>query len=310
MTPDQMKWGMLGLLVGDALGVPYEFTKPSDMPGLKDIEYEPPAGFQKAWPNVPAGTWSDDGSQALCVLDAILNAPVNERIEDAVGQRLLAWYQKGFMAVDRKVFDIGNTTREALHRIVNGVPPIESGMTGERTHANGSLMRTLPVAFIHETDDVVVRAAMGQSRVTHAEAIPMLCCALYCFWARYMTEDPTSSWDRAFETLHNTLPKGILSANIMFIQQWRGQPSGSGYCVDSLHSAKLALERGTDYESVVKHAIALGNDTDTTACIVGGLAGIKYQSIPQRWLDGLRGQELLEPLWAQMAKRLAYLPLS
>jgi ADP-ribosyl-[dinitrogen reductase] hydrolase len=302
MTPEQMKWGLLGLLVGDALGVPYEFTKPKDMPPLKDIEYEPPPGFQKAWPNVPAGTWSDDGSQALCVLDALQNASAEERIEEAVGKRLLDWYQNGFMAVDKRVFDIGNTTREALHRLIGGVLATASGMKGERTHANGSLMRTLPVAFLHPAaDDEVVRAAMGQSRVTHAEAIPMLCCAFYCLWARHIATGAytsSESWNLAFDALHRVVPKGILTANIMFIQQWRGPVAGSGYCVDSLHSAKQALEVGTDYESVVKHAISLGNDTDTTACIVGGLAGIKYQTLPQRWLDGLRGKEILNPVLA------------
>lgn len=305
MTPEQMKWGLLGLLVGDALGVPYEFTKPEDMPPIKDIEYEPPPGFQKAWANVPAGTWSDDGSQALCILDTVLHGKDDETIEDAVAQRLLNWYRYGFMAVDGKVFDIGNTTKTALHRIMNGMPTTESGMTGARTHANGSLMRALPIAFMKGTDDEIARAAMGQSRVTHAEAIPMLCCAAYCFWARYLAEEmytPSQSWELAFDTLFQVIPKGLLWANCTLIKGWRGQPSGSGYCIDSLHSAKLALERGTDYESVVKTAIALGNDTDTTACIVGGLAGIRYRSIPQRWLDGLRGKEILQPVLDQLEK--------
>lgn len=143
---------------------------------------------------------------------------------------------------------------------------------------------------------MVVRAAMGQSKVTHAEAIPMLCCAVYCLWARHIAEGHDTAWNRAFDDLHKIVPQGILTANLMFIQGWRGPPSGSGYCIDSLHSAKQALEVGTDYESVVKHAISFGNDTDTTACIVGGLAGIKYQSIPQRWLEGLRGKDILDPV--------------
>ncbi len=302
MTPDRMKWGILGLLVGDALGVPYEFTRPEGIPPLKDIEYTPPAGFKRAH-NVPPGTWSDDGSQALCVLTAIMNAGENETIEDAVGLRLLAWRDEGYMAVDGKVFDIGHTTNNALVRIASGVPAAEAGMRGENTHANGSLMRTLPVALLNDRDRIV-QAAMGQSRVTHAEAIPMLCCALYGLWAHYMAENrlkAQQSWDLAFADLHRLVPKGILSANILLIEQWRGEPSGSGYCIDSLHSTRLALERGTDYESVVRHAIALGNDTDTTACIAGGLAGIKYQSIPQRWVDGLRGRDILDPLLVRLA---------
>lgn len=305
MSPEQRKWGLLGLLVGDALGVPYEFTKPELMPPKDQLEYEPPKGFQKAWANVAAGTWSDDGSQALCVLDALMHGKADERIEDAVGQRLLNWYRSGFMAVDGQVFDIGNTTRTALHRLISGVPASESGMKGERSHANGSLMRTLPIAFLQPaSDDQIARAAMGQSRVTHAEAIPMMCCAFYCLWARHIATgvySSSESWDLAFDALHRVLPQGILTANLMFIQQWKGPPSGSGYCIDSLHSAKQALDVGIDYESTVKHALAFGNDTDTTACIVGGLAGIKYQSIPQRWLDGLRGKEILDPILAQLA---------
>ncbi len=303
MTPEQRKWGLLGLLVGDALGVPYEFTPPQDMPAFKDTEYEPPAGFHKAWPQVPPGTWSDDGAQALCVLDAVLNAPPAQRIEEAVAERIVRWYQQGYMAVDQKVFDIGNTTRLALHRIIAGMHPTESGMMGEHTHANGSLMRTLPIAFMNGTNEEIVRAAMGQSRVTHAEPIPMLCCALYCLWARHMAENrlkTEQSWDLAFESLYRVTPKGILFAYIQLIRDWKGPAAGSGYCIDSLHSTRQALERGTDYESVVKHALAFGNDTDTTGCIAGGLAGIKYQAIPQRWVDGLRGKEILDPLLKQL----------
>jgi ADP-ribosyl-[dinitrogen reductase] hydrolase len=48
---------------------------------------------------------------------------------------------------------------------------------------------------------------------------------------------------------------------------------GRGYVVDCLHSARLALTESS-YEGVVKAAIALGHDTDTTAAVAGGIAGI------------------------------------
>jgi ADP-ribosylglycohydrolase len=42
----------------------------------------------------------------------------------------------------------------------------------------------------------------------------------------------------------------------------------------------------------------LGHDTDTTACVAGGIAGIRdgVDAIPKLWLEHLRGQELLRPL--------------
>src|SRR3546814_4264562 len=65
---DAVGGGLLGMLVGDALGVPYEFSPPDRIPKSERIEMAPPAGFQRAHPWTPPGTWSDDGAQALCLL--------------------------------------------------------------------------------------------------------------------------------------------------------------------------------------------------------------------------------------------------
>lgn len=41
---DRLRGGVIGLLVGDALGVPYEFHQPDDTP-RSEIEFEPPRTF-------------------------------------------------------------------------------------------------------------------------------------------------------------------------------------------------------------------------------------------------------------------------
>ena len=73
--------------------------------------------------------------------------------------------------------------------------------------------------------------------------------------------------------------------------------TGRGYVVDSLHSARWATAAGT-YEEVVKAAVALGHDTDTTAAVAGGIAGLRdgRAAIPERWANALLGRELFEPL--------------
>ena len=52
----------------------------------------------------------------------------------------------------------------------------------------------------------------------------------------------------------------------------------------------MLLEQTKSYEESVKRAVYLGNDTDTTACITGGLTGIFYgfSSIPERWISMLK----------------------
>lgn len=42
---DRLRGGVIGLLVGDALGVPYEFHQPDDTPPRSEIEFEPPRTF-------------------------------------------------------------------------------------------------------------------------------------------------------------------------------------------------------------------------------------------------------------------------
>jgi ADP-ribosyl-[dinitrogen reductase] hydrolase len=81
-------------------------------------------------------------------------------------------------------------------------------------------------------------------------------------------------------------------------------PKGSGYVVDSLWSARAAC-REESYEEVVKSAIAFGHDTDTTACIAGGLAGVHFgfDAIPLKWTDGLRGRDLVKQLEQQLLRR-------
>lgn len=74
--------------------------------------------------------------------------------------------------------------------------------------------------------------------------------------------------------------------------------TGGGYVIDCLRSTFMILKKATSYEQAVKDAVALGNDTDTTAAVTGGLAGILFgfSSIPQRWIDGLRSKEIVDKL--------------
>ena len=102
---ERIEGGLLGLLVGDALGVPYEFHAPEVLPAADRLEMEPPAGFRRAHAAVPPATWSDDGAQALALLDSLL-ACGRLDAED-LGRRLLDWYDRG---------DVRRRRRRLRHR--------------------------------------------------------------------------------------------------------------------------------------------------------------------------------------------------
>lgn len=302
---EKLEGGVLGLLVGDALGVPYEFHTPQEIPSAEDIEMLPPQGFPRSYSHVPAGTWSDDGAQALCLLDSLLACGGWDPADFAA--RLLDWSRKGRLAVDGIVFDIGIQTGAALARLADGVPPLEAGLGGERNNGNGSLMRTLPLALLHAGDEAsLVTIAHEQSRVTHAHPCSQVCCALYALWARNEIAASPAPWSKAVETLRTLYPPGTehrLELESRVLPYPDGHPlRGTGYVLDCLHSARAACQ-GSDYATIIRTAVAMGHDTDTTACVAGGIAGIRHgkSGIPAGWLSALRGREILDPLLRGLA---------
>jgi ADP-ribosylglycohydrolase len=296
---ERIEGGMIGLLVGDALGVPYEFHPPEAIPRALQIEFEPPPGFRRAHAGTPPGTWSDDGAQALCLLASLLD---RGRLDpDDLGRRLLSWLDRGEYAVGGRVFDVGIQTARALGNLRGGTPALEAGSTDSYANGNGSLMRVLPLALWHRGRDAeLVADARAQSRVTHGHLRAQACCALYCLWARRILEGAGDPWGEAVATL-----RSLHADEPAFLEELDGtvrpddppEGRGSGYVVDCLHSARWAVAVGP-YEQAVKAAIALGHDTDTTACVAGGIAGIRdgIAAIPDRWRQALLGRERLDPL--------------
>jgi len=297
--------GLVGLLVGDALGVAYEFHPPEEIPSCELIDMQPPVGFMRAHSGVPPGTWSDDGAQALCLLASLLDC--GKLALTDFSARLLQWIDDGYMAVDGDVFDVGIQTAEALGYLRDGVSPHESGGTDERSNGNGSLMRVLPLALWHTgSDEALVKDAHLQSLPTHAHARSLVACAFYCLVARgYLRQlgDPWGWADCRLDEIYQDWPerrerKGLLGElEVLRSFPKTDQSRGTGYVLDTIWSAREALEEDS-FEDVVKTAILFGHDTDTTAAVAGGLAGIRdgLAGIPVRWLEELRGFELVEPL--------------
>ena len=299
---DKFRGGLYGLLIGDALGVPYEFHFAKDIPSYNNIEMMPPSDFKKAHEGVAPGTYSDDGAQALCLLDSILTCG-KFSLKD-FSDKLLSWSQEGTWAVDNIVFDVGVQTGEALIAYEAGVSPEKCGMIRPDGKGNGALMRTLPLALWHKgTDEELIADAHSQCLITHGNLCNQVCCALYCLVARFLLAgmDFNQALEKAIRTLRNiysNLPEyeQELEWSIRPDQPWEG--TGSGYVVDCLRSAFMILMCTTNYEEAVKRAIMLGNDTDTTACVTGGLAGILYgfHNIPKHWYHCLRGKDAVENL--------------
>ena len=90
--------GIWGLIIGDAVGVPYEFTPQEDIPSIDKIDIVTPTYFRKTYIDVPFGTYSDDGAQFLCVIDSYLECDGFNM--NNLAKKLLEWLSDGLWAVD------------------------------------------------------------------------------------------------------------------------------------------------------------------------------------------------------------------
>jgi ADP-ribosylglycohydrolase len=296
MERNQIFGGLYGLLVGDAVGVPYEFHTANQLPPMTHIDMIPPVGFNRAHSGVPIGTWSDDGAQALCLLASLVEC--KELNLPHFVDKLWAWYSKGLWAVDEHVFDIGIQTQASLQAYHNGSSPEKAGNVFPDGKGNGSLMRVLPLALWHRGDDeALVADSHKQSLVTHGHVVNQVACALYCLWVREVSRG--LELEEAYQSAVNKL-REIYGENSperyeldqTICPEQEPTSSGSGYVVETIRSVRIAVRKNT-YEKVIKKAISLGEDTDTNAAIAGGLYGVKVgiSGIPSRWLTQLRGKD-------------------
>lgn len=110
----------------------------------------------------------------------------------------------------------------------------------------------------------------------------------------------TTALDQALRTAEELL-SGPVRGALDTVRGYRAR-SGSGYVVDTLWSAWEAFADSSSYEQTVERAIRYGNDTDTTACVAGGLAGVYWglDGVPWQWRDQMRGQDIAGPLVARL----------
>lgn len=162
-------------------------------------------------------------------------------------------------------------------------------------------MRVLPLAlWSRGTDAELLAHACASSQLTHPHLRSQLCCGLYCLWIRRELAELPDAWADAVACLQSLTAADAAARHELerhIAPNAAPALPGGGYVVDSLRSVRQLMQHAS-YEDVVKGAVRMGHDTDTTAAIAGGAAGVIYgvEAIPARWRAALRGQELLAPL--------------
>ncbi len=283
---DRYRGSLLGLACGDALGTSVEFKPRGSFPPVTDLLGGGPF-------NLKAGQWTDDTSMALCLGESLLRKDGFDAA-DQMG-RYLNWWQWGYLSATGECFDIGMTVRQALADYQEHGQPL-AGSSDPQTAGNGSLMRLAPVVLFHYPDLAQVREFAGaSSRTTHGAAEAIECCQLLAGLIAKALDGASKQQLQRLDAQGFRQSKVAALAQGNYLDKTRDQIRGNGYCVDSLEAALWCFQHSDSYAEAVLAAANLGDDADTTAAIVGQLAGAFYgaQGIPPHWLAKLHmGEEI------------------
>ncbi|MEH2362921.1 ADP-ribosylglycohydrolase family protein [Nostoc sp.] len=292
--------GLMGLCVGDALGVPVEFTSRAERvksPVTTMLGYG-------TWKQ-PPGTWSDDSSLSFCLAECLCRG----YSLDAIANSFWRWYKEAYWTPRGDVFDIGQTTHTAIMRLKQGVVPHQAGGKVENSNGNGSLMRILPMAYCHRnlTLGELLARVHDVSAITHAHARSQMACGIYISIAVALLEgaDLQTAYLQGLQDIQTIYSvREFLLEKPHFGRVFSGEIAklpveeinSGGYVIDTLESSLWCLLNSSSYSEAVLKAVNLGGDTDTTAAVTGGLAGIYYgvENIPQKWMNQIaRKQDII-----------------
>lgn len=288
---------LLGLAVGDAIGTTVEFKARGTFSPVTDMTGGGPFDLKK-------GEWTDDTSMALCLGASLLATGFNKHDQMS---RYLRWYHHGYFSSNGRCFDIGMTTRSALHRYeADGNP--NAGSSDSRSAGNGCIMRLAPVPIMFmDAENQASLLSAEQSMTTHAatECLEaswlfggMLVRALQgqCSKQQILLSNPNENYPISSRRLQAIAKGEYFESNIDEIR-------GSGYVVDSLEAALWCFYSTDNFKGAILAAANLGDDADTTAAITGQIAGAYYgeSAIPKTWLECL----VMATDIGEMAERLA-----
>lgn len=293
---DRCRATLVALACGDALGATVEFEP------RERILKRYPGGFREILGGGPfrvgLGETTDDTAMALCIARGLAESATYN--PDAVVREFVDWFHS-----DPK--DIGKTTRHALHLLDDGMAWEQAGTETSRARAeggagNGSVMRSAPVALRYQGDpDMLVRVSIETAHMTHADP--------RCTWAAVAVNQAI------VHLLHGGGSAGMLDAARAGIGQpevlsaiaavptlERGEVLAGGYVIETMTAAFWCLLTQPSLEDAIVEAVMLGGDTDTTAAVVGALAGAHWgmDAIPARWRTVLWGEDELVRLADRM----------
>lgn len=262
---DRRKGCLWGLIVGDCLGSPIQFTDKNNHPWI--TEMVPCKHF-----STPAGYWTDDSAMALCIIESYIRK--NGYDLSDIANNFVLWFKNGRFSSLPFAFDIGGATWSAIAGIEKG--KLKNGT--EDSQGNGSIMRFAPSYFI----------AIKHRRKSICDEISDL------------THCSQAVREKAIHPFYDILSEHLAGHKTATqpSQLNREEIDNSGWSIATMNAAIWAFQTTDNFEDGMIQAVNLGGDADSIGAVYGQIAGAYYgfTAIPARWIQKIKDHEKLNDL--------------
>lgn len=271
---------LVGCAIGDALGNPFEM-RPAASPMLTEWD-----GLFKAggtfWKG-EAGQYTDDTLMSIALASSLIEKDGFD--VEHVAAQYLAWYETG------NTRGIGNTTAGACVNLKMGATWQESGLTDLTCAGNGTAMRASPIGLFYRNNiGTLMESALLDASITHNSLEPKMgsiAVALATAFLANGTHSQIGVLEEVKEILSESVVKEKLELAYSHLKDGTSPILAladigvSGYVPETVGAAFYCFGATDNFKDAVVMAVKAGGDTDTTAAIVGALAGTFYS------LDGI-----------------------
>ncbi len=303
MTADKFKGALLGTLVGDAFGLPFECAEQISSETIKERA-------------TTTGYWgySDDSEMMIGLAESLLQQqgfkPERALQKLCFNYEPARGYGKGMKRVFQHLMQGGNWQQAAFSTW-------ETGSKG-----NGAAARVAPVACLYHDHPQLTKHLQAAARITHAHPDAISATVLQGLSIAYLLQQHESETFSATTFIsylqeNDTRQASIFSDKLHSIQSALNAAISDAEVVQTLGNGLLASESVAcawyfflkyphNLPEALTAAMIHGGDTDTIGAMIATLAGALQGSaaIPQLWLNnleqGVKGQAYVEQLALQL----------
>lgn len=295
----EFRKGLLGLAVGDALGIPLVNKDRSELLS------NPVTGMISGGEyDLPTGSWGLPTEITLAIKESLDKH--GHLTKESIMNRLYD-VSRGVYSIRKDVFTLGKITQRAVDRYRDGMDIDKCGIIDLNENGSGALLMMYPIAFYAYENKLqekeIYELVKGVTELTHNHEINLIGCYIYTMYLvfllrgkdKYASLSMLQCCDFSFfkteylQLYYRILKTSLKEVNIDNIRT-------DGFIVYIVEVSLYVLLNSNNYTQSVLGAINLGGKTNIVSSLVGCMAAILYgeDDIPDSWVQQLRGKDILD----------------